>query len=136
MILENSCLSSFFTEVKHRAVAVLACTICTIIYSLSETTRFSHRIERPQNLIFGLVKTIQGILIPNFKLMAMKSATLYLSQARFALNDTVRHTHLAAKCRQPHDQLNWVHVMGNNHELSLSLNQLHTKLILGILTPN
>lgn len=41
------------------------------------------------------------------------------SKTGLALHDSVWDTHLAAKCRQEDDKLNWVNVVGNENELGL-----------------
>lgn len=48
----------------------------------------------------------------------------YRSKTGLALDNAVWHAHLSAERREPHDQLNGVHIMGNHHELRLAL---HTR---------
>jgi hypothetical protein len=48
----------------------------------------------------------------------------YRSKAGLALDNAIWHAHLSAERREPHDQLNGVHIVSNHHELRLAL---HTK---------
>ena len=111
-ILLNSSLSSFFTVVRQSTDAVFLCTIY----------------QKFDNNKWICQQWKYAASISSFSRMSMtKERCTNRSQSGFSFDNTVRDLHLPAQCRQPNHKLDWVHIMSDNHQLCLVLQEIASR---------
>lgn len=99
-ILENSNLSSFLTEVRHKTDAVFLWTIC-------KKGAYIHKINA------------QGKQEEKEETQHPKDT--YRTQSCFSLDNAVRDFHLPTQSWKPNHQFYGVHIMSNDHKLCFVL---------------